>query len=112
MLPLLRRRHRAAFEAAVELATPPYAIAMLSLALGVALAAASGVLPVLLVLAALLGLLAAVLVVGLLQARATARTWLALLSAPWYMLWKIGVQARALASVRRGETRYAPTVRE
>lgn len=112
VLPLLRRRHRAAFEAAVELATPPYAIAMLSLALGGALAAASGVLPLLVALAALLVLLGAVLVVGLLQARATARTWLALLSAPWYMLWKVGVQVRALTSVRRGETRYAPTARE
>jgi hypothetical protein len=55
--------------------------------------------------------LAAVLVTGLIQARAGARTWLALLVAPWYLAWKAAVQLRALASVFRRDDYYPPTAR-
>src|SRR3712207_9051114 len=41
--------------------------------------------------------------IGLIQARAGWRTWAALASAPWYVLWKVGVQARAALSVRRNQ---------
>jgi len=55
--------------------------------------------------------LAAIVVIGLIQARAGLRTWLSLLIAPWYLAWKVGVQARALASVLRREDYYPPTAR-
>jgi cellulose synthase/poly-beta-1,6-N-acetylglucosamine synthase-like glycosyltransferase len=108
---LLRRawRHRDAscLEAAWFLATPPFALAALSLiaGLGVALLAGSGVVAI--VVAAAFAVLAGSLAVGLAQARAGLRTWLALLAAPWYLVWK----ARALASVLRRDAVYGPTAR-
>ena len=55
--------------------------------------------------------LAAVILIGLLQARAGLRTWVALLVAPWYLVWKAVVQLRALASVLRRDDYYPPTAR-
>jgi hypothetical protein len=55
--------------------------------------------------------LAAVIVTGLIQTRAGARTWLALLAAPWYLAWKAVVQLRAVASVLRRDDYYPPTAR-
>jgi 1,2-diacylglycerol 3-beta-glucosyltransferase len=108
---LLRRSTPAALEAAWFLATPPFAVAAGSLAAGLALALASGVVPLVWSLAALAAVLAFVLVAGLVQARAGLGVWVALLAAPWYVLWKVGVQLRALASVRRRQAYYAPTAR-
>jgi len=108
---LLHRPTPAALEAAAFLATPPFAVAAGSLAAGLALALAAGAAAAAAALAALLALLALTLVVGLVQARAGLRTWLALAAAPWYVLWKVGVQLRAIASVRRGQANYAPTAR-
>jgi hypothetical protein len=48
---------------------------------------------------------------GLIQTRARARTWLALLAAPWYLAWKAVVQLRAVASVLRRDDYYPPTAR-
>jgi cellulose synthase/poly-beta-1,6-N-acetylglucosamine synthase-like glycosyltransferase len=110
--PLLLRRTAAAFEAAVDLLTPPFAMAMLCLAAGGALAALAGQTVVAVVLLALLGCLGLDLMLALVQAGAGARTWIALLAAPWYILWKVGVQLRALGSVLRRDTEYAPTARD
>jgi cellulose synthase/poly-beta-1,6-N-acetylglucosamine synthase-like glycosyltransferase len=115
-LPRLLRRavsHRdaACFEEAWFLATPPFAVAALSLLLGAAVAAIAGAWGPALVFGAGLAVLGLVLVTGLIQARASLRTWLALLAAPWYIAWKAGVQLRALASVVRRETFYPPTTR-
>jgi len=55
--------------------------------------------------------LAFALATGLVQARAGVRTWVALVAAPWYLVWKAMVQVRALASVLRRETYYPPTAR-
>jgi hypothetical protein len=64
------------------------------------------------VLLALLGCLGLDLMLALVQAGAGARTWVALPAAPWYILWKVGVQIRALGSVLRHDTQYAPTARD
>jgi hypothetical protein len=111
--PLLRRGGAPAWEAAVELITPPFAIAVLSAVLGLAVAVLGGA-PgaVQLALAVPVATLAAVLVIGLVEARAGWRTWAALASAPWYVLWKVGVQVKAALSVRRRQVFYPPTVRE
>jgi cellulose synthase/poly-beta-1,6-N-acetylglucosamine synthase-like glycosyltransferase len=112
---LLRRavRHRdpACFEAAWFLATPPFALACLSLLLATGLAAAVGAWPIAALFAAGLLALALTLVTGLVQARAGLRTWLALLAAPWYLGWKAVVQVRALVSVLRRQAYYGPTAR-
>lgn len=110
--PLLRRRSVAAFEAAVHLLTPPIALAVGSAAAGAVLVALSGHWPLLAVPMGGLGLLALAVVTGLVQARADRRTWLALLAAPWYVLWKVAVQARALASLRRPQVEFGATPRE
>lgn len=109
--PLLSCRSRLCLETALHLVTPPFSLAALSLGggLGLALLAGAGALAA--VLGGLLVLLAAVLVVALLIVRAGPTTWLALLVAPWYVLWKLLIQARAVGSVLRGRTSYPPTPR-
>jgi hypothetical protein len=107
----IRRRDLACLEAAWFLATPPFALGVLSLLLATGLAAIAGAWVVAAVFAAGLLTLAATLVTGLLQARAGLRTWLSLLAAPWYLGWKAVVQVRALASVLRRQTHYGPTAR-
>jgi 1,2-diacylglycerol 3-beta-glucosyltransferase len=107
----LRRGDLACADAAWFLATPPFALAVLSLLLGFALGCVAQAWTVAAVLAGGLLTLAAVLVTGLIQARAGARTWLALLVAPWYLAWKAAVQLRALASVFRRDDYYPPTAR-
>jgi 1,2-diacylglycerol 3-beta-glucosyltransferase len=107
----LRRGDLACADAAWFLATPPFAVAVLSLLAGLGVAAvAQAWLPAALFAAALLAL-AAVIVTGLIQARAGARTWLALLVAPWYLVWKAVVQVRAVASAFRRDDYYPPTAR-
>ena len=107
----LRRRDPACLEAAWFLATPPFALAVLSALAGTALASVAGAWPVAAVLGAGVLALALTLVTGLVQARAGLRTWLALLAAPWYVGWKAVVQLRALASVLRRDAHYGPTAR-
>lgn len=112
---LLRRaaRHRdpACLEAAWFLLTPPFALGAASLVAGAVLAVLAQAGPAVAVLAGGLVVLALAVAIGLVQARAGLRTWLALLAAPWYLAWKIAVQLRALASVLRRETYYPPTAR-
>jgi Glycosyltransferase like family 2 len=107
----IRRRDPACLEAAWFLATPPFALAVLSLVLGAALGAAAGAWVVAAAMAAGLAATALTLVTGLVQARAGLRTWLALAAAPWYVAWKAVVQVRALIRVVRGDTVYGPTAR-
>jgi 1,2-diacylglycerol 3-beta-glucosyltransferase len=107
----LRHRDATAFEAAWYLASPPFAPAAVSLLLGLALAALAGAAGLVAVFAG--GFLALVfaLLTALIQARASRRTWLALLCAPWYLVWKTIIQLRALASVLRRDDYYPPTAR-
>lgn len=106
-----RNRDLACLEAAWFLATPPFALAALSLLAAAALAAVAGAWTVAALFGAGLVALALTLATGLVQARAGLRTWLALLAAPWYLAWKAVVHVRALASVLRRQTRYGPTAR-
>lgn len=107
----LARRDAACLEAAWFLATPPFALGVLSLLAGLVLAAAVQAWPLAAIFGAGLATLALVLVTGLVQAGAGLRTWLALLAAPWYVAWKAAVQLRALASVLRRDDYYPPTAR-
>jgi cellulose synthase/poly-beta-1,6-N-acetylglucosamine synthase-like glycosyltransferase len=107
----VRRGDLACADAAWFLATPPFALAVLSLLIGVGLAcAAQAWVPAALLGGGLLAL-AAVIATGLIQAGASARTWLALLLAPWYLAWKVVVQLRAVAGVFRRDDYYPPTAR-
>lgn len=101
----------AAFEAAWFLATPPFALAAVSLLLGSGLAALASAWWLVAVFGGALAALAGTLAIGLIQARAGLRTWLALLAAPWYLVWKTIVQIRALISVLRRNDYYGPTAR-
>jgi 1,2-diacylglycerol 3-beta-glucosyltransferase len=109
--PLLRTRSVAALEAAVFLVTPPIAVAVGSVAIGAGVLALAGSAAVWAPLTGL-ALLALAVVTGLIQARAGGRTWLALLAAPWYVAWKLVVQARAALSMRRPGAQYGATPRE
>jgi cellulose synthase/poly-beta-1,6-N-acetylglucosamine synthase-like glycosyltransferase len=112
---LLRRaaseRDASSLEAAWFLATPPFALAAVSLLIGAGVAAVATAWPLVAVFVAGLVALALALVTGLIQARAGLRTWLALLAAPWYLAWKTVVQLRALISVLRRQDYYGPTAR-
>ena len=110
--PLLRKHDPSSLEAALFLATPPYAVAALSLVLGLVFALLSGVTVVIAVFAAMLVALILVLAVGLIQAKASLRTWLALAVAPWYLPWKAVVQVKALLSLHRGVPELSPTPRQ
>jgi hypothetical protein len=107
----VRRRDRACLEAAWFLASPPFALGILSLLLGAGVTAATGAQGLVAVFAGGLGLMCLALLTGLVQARAGLRTWLALGAAPWYVGWKAAVQARAVASLVRRKAYYEPTVR-
>lgn len=107
----IRQRDAASLEAAWFLATPPFALAALSLLAALALAAIAQSWAVAAVFGAGLLMLALVILTGLIQARAGMRTWLALLAAPWYLGWKAVVQLRAIASLLRRDTSYPPTAR-
>jgi glycosyltransferase involved in cell wall biosynthesis len=107
----LRHRNAAALETAWFLATPPFALAAVSLLVALALAAIAQAWTVAAVFGVGLLTLALVIITGLIQARAGLRTWLALLAAPWYLGWKTVVQLRALASVLRRDDYYPPTAR-
>lgn len=112
---LLRRaiehRDAASLETAWFLASPSFALATLSQLLAGGLAAIAGAWTLAAVFAAAFALLALALITGLIQARAGLRTWLALCAAPWYLVWKAVVQARAVASVLRHENDFGPTAR-
>lgn len=112
LVPLLGLRSWAGLEAAWFLATPPFATAAASLSGGLVLAGLARSWTAVAVIGALLAALAVDLVLGLLAARAPARTYLALLAAPWYLAWKVPVQIRALVSARRGDTYYPATPRD
>jgi cellulose synthase/poly-beta-1,6-N-acetylglucosamine synthase-like glycosyltransferase len=107
----IRQRDRACLEAAWFLASPPFALGIVSLLLGAGLAAVAGAWALAAVFGGGLAALVIALITGLIQARAGLRTWLALGTAPWYLAWKVVVQLRALASVVRRDDYYGPTAR-
>ena len=108
---LLARPTPARLEAALFLASPPFATASLLLLAATALALAAGSLTLAAIAGAGVATLAATLVIGLVTARAGLRAWSTLLIAPWYLVWKLVVQLRALAAVRRRQQHFPPTSR-
>ncbi len=108
--PLLRTRGASAVEAAVHLATPPLAVAMLLVSAGTALAAAGGSTPVVIAMGGLLGLIGADVVIALTEAGAGAKAWTTLALAPAYVPWKAMLQVRAILD--RGNHPFEPTVRD
>lgn len=111
--PLLRRHDRAALEMATHLVTPPLSVAILSLLFGITLALFAHALLVAVLCAAGIGLLGADVIISLIQARASSRTWLSLLAAPWYVVWKGWIQVRAVVrAIRAPDTDFPPTARE
>ena len=109
--PLLRKRSLATFEAAWFLASPPFAVAAVSLLAGLVLGAAAGSAPLVIATSAAMLALAAALITALVQSRAPGRTWLALLAAPWYVAWKLTVQVRAIFGLVGARATYGPTER-
>ena len=71
---------------------PPFAVAALSLLAALTLAVIAQAWPAAVVFGAGLAVLALVILIGLTQARAGVRTWVALLLAPWYLVWKAVIQ--------------------
>jgi cellulose synthase/poly-beta-1,6-N-acetylglucosamine synthase-like glycosyltransferase len=112
VLPLLRARTATSWEAALHLATPPLAVAVLLLAVGCTLAALTGAWLLVWPLALLIGLVAVDVVVALVAARAGGRAWAALALAPVYVVWKGFLQARAIIASRAADRPFEPTARD
>jgi hypothetical protein len=108
---LLRAHTKASFEAAVFLASPPLAFAVLLLLIGLGLALLGGWTAGVVAAAVLIGLMALDEMIALVEAKAGFKTWLALLLAPAFVLWKGWIQLRALTQIRTAEHAYEPTPR-
>jgi hypothetical protein len=109
--PLLRRHDLASLEAAWFLLSPPFAVAALLLVIAVAAAFLAGAAVLGWIALALFVLLCASLALGLVEARVSGRTWLALVIAPWYLPWKAIVQLRAFGRVAKRSQHYGATPR-
>ena len=109
--PLLKRGDSAALESATHLVTPPFALSIGLLVASLALAVGAGSTPILWISGAALALLALDLMVAMVMAKVGIRTWLALVAAPWYVVWKAWIQVRAIVGMRRAGTLHAPTTR-
>jgi cellulose synthase/poly-beta-1,6-N-acetylglucosamine synthase-like glycosyltransferase len=112
VVPLLRARTVASWDAALHLATPPMAVAVLMLTVGAGLAALAGASVLALVLALLVACLGLDVVIGLVTARAGVRAWAALVLAPAYIAWKVILQVRAVGASRTADQPFEPTVRD
>jgi cellulose synthase/poly-beta-1,6-N-acetylglucosamine synthase-like glycosyltransferase len=108
---LMRHHSRAAIDAAVFLATPPLAFAVLLLVVGAGLAALAGWTSVAIVALILVAIMALDEVIALIEAKAGPKVWLALLLAPAFVLWKGWIQLRALVQIGSAERAYEPTPR-
>jgi hypothetical protein len=101
-----------AFEAGVFLVTPPLSVAVLLLLLATGLSWWAGWTAATVVFAAGIVLLALDVVIALIESGASWRTWLALLAAPLYLLWKAGIQIAAFINLRNAGRAYRPTQRD
>lgn len=109
--PLLRRHDTASLEAAWFLLSPPFAVAAFLLVIALAAAFFAGAAVLGWIAVALFVLLCASLGLGLVEARVSGRTWLALVIAPWYLPWKAMVQLRAFGRVAKRSQHYGATPR-
>lgn len=109
---LLRCRTAAGFEAAWFLVSPPFALAAGLLLLGLVAAALSGVVPIIAVAVGALALMTWCFAVAAVQARVGPRVILALLYSPFYIGWKLLIQAKAMLGLRGGLKEYGATTRQ
>lgn len=109
---LLKRGTPAAVESAILLLTPPFAVGVFLVILGSVLCLLGGSVPIALVLAVFAVLLGVDVGIALFEARAPLATWLSLVVAPFYILWKVGLQAVAIVRWRQASESYEPTSRE
>jgi cellulose synthase/poly-beta-1,6-N-acetylglucosamine synthase-like glycosyltransferase len=109
---LLTRGTWPAFEAGIFLVTPPLSIAILLLLMATALSWWAAWTAGAIVFGAAILLLALDVVIALIESEASWRTWLALLAAPPYLLWKGGIQVAAFFNIRNAGTAYRPTQRD
>ena len=109
---LLARGTWPTFEAGLFLLTPPLSVAMLLLISAAALAWWAGWTAVAVGFGTAIFLLALDVVIALVESGASWRTWLALLAAPPYLLWKGGIQVAAFFNLRNAGAAYRPTQRE
>ncbi len=93
----IRRRSLAILDAAWELVMPPLSLLGLTALAVVATGALLGNWTLAAVGAVAVGALTIHVIGGLLVARVPLRTWAALLPAPFYALWKLGLYLRVLA---------------
>ena len=112
VIPLLRAGTAASLEAAVHLATPPMAVAVMLLVIATVLAALGGAPALVVIFLVLMACVACDVIVALVLARAGARAWAALLLAPAYVVWKFIVQLRALGAARTADRPFEPTIRD
>ena len=109
---LLKRGTPASVESAILLMTPPFAVAAFLVVLGALIAFRAGSDSIALVLALFAVLLALDVAIALIEARAPLATWLSLVVAPFYIIWKTGLQAVAIVRWRQASEAYEPTSRE
>ena len=109
---LLKRGTPASVESAILLMTPPFAVAAFLVVLGALIAFLAGSDSIALVLALFAVLLALDVAIALIEARAPLATWLSLVVAPFYIIWKTGLQAVAIVRWRQASEAYEPTSRE
>jgi len=110
--PLMRKRSRSSLEAAVLLSTPPFAVAVFLVLVGSGLLFAAGATVAAVVVAIFAALLAVDLAIALVEARAPLATWLSLVVAPFYIVWKVAIQVMAIARSGRASQAWEPTSRE
>lgn len=108
---MLRCHTWAGFEAAWFLVSPPFATAAGLVLLGTLLALLAGSAPVVWIGVAGLALLTAAFAVASVQARLGWRVLLALAVAPFYVAWKLVIQAKALFRLRGGLKEFGATER-
>ena len=108
---LLRSGKPSAIEAAVHTLAPPFAIAVFSLVVAASLSIVAGRPALAFVWTALVIALAVDLAVGLVQSRAPRATWMALLAAPFYIVWKLWIQIVAARRLGRAGEAWTNTPR-
>jgi glycosyltransferase involved in cell wall biosynthesis len=108
---LLRARTWPAFDAALHVATPPVAFALLQLLLGGVLTALAGWWLLTWIIVAFVVMLCIDEIVALSSSEVALTTWFALLAVPLYVCWKGWIQLRALVGVGKANRPYEPTRR-
>lgn len=109
---LLRCGTAAGFEAAWFLVSPPFALAAGLLLLGLVAAALSGVWPIIGVALGALVAMTWCFAVASVQARVGPRIILALACSPFYIAWKLLIQAKAVLGLRGGLKEFGATPRQ